>query len=186
MNLEDGFSYDAFREGLKRGRSFVTTGPMLEVKANGEYPGFEWKRNDESPPVDVRFSGTAINARPLTSIEVLFNGRVIKTLSPRNARNPEGAFESKIDFRTRTEKSGWYVVRCWQIDDDGRFRFAHTAPWRIEIPGQPLRPRKEQIDYLIQRVKDQILRSDTVLPKAAIAEYEEALTFYEKLAKNAE
>lgn len=186
VNLEDGFSYDEFRKGLKHGRSFVTTGPMLEVKANGEHPGFKWKRSDGSNPVNIRFTGKAINARPLTSIEILFNGRVIKTIAPTNAENPEEAFESEIDFRTRAEKSGWYVVRCWQIDDNGRFRFAHTAPWRVEIPGRPLRPRKEQIDYLIQRVKDQIVRSDTVLPKAAIAEYEEALAFYQKLAKDAE
>ncbi len=183
VHLKNGFSYEAFRDGLKRGSSFVTTGPMLDVQLNGERPGREWKRNAGSKPFKARFTGTAINARPLTSIEVLFNGRVVKTMVPGNSTNSDGAFESQVEFETEATQSGWFVARCWQIDDDGRFRFAHTAPWRIEIPGKPLRPRREQIDYLIQRVKDQIERSRETLPKAAIDEYREALRFYEKLAE---
>lgn len=183
VHLEDGFSYDGFRKGLKRGRSFVTTGPMLEVKANDEHPGYKWKRIDGGKPVSVRVRGKATNVRPLSSIEILFNGKVIKTLAPANTIQAEGGFESPINFQTKTVQSGWFAVRCWQIDDDGRFRFAHTAPWHVEIPGNPLRPRKEQIDYLIRRVKDQIERSSEALPSNAIAEYKEALVFYENLAR---
>lgn len=186
VHLEDGFSYDAFRKGLKRGRSFVTTGPMLEVKANGQHPGHTWKNANGDNPASIRFTGKGSAAKPLTSIEILFNGKVIKTLTPKKWINQDGAFESYIAFQTTATTSGWYAVRCWQIDDDGRFRFAHTAPWRIEIPGKPLRPRKEQIEYLVQRVKQQIVRSGSVLPEGAIDEYKEALAFYQKLAKDAE
>ncbi|MFT5494258.1 MAG: hypothetical protein ACI8V5_004660 [Limisphaerales bacterium] len=182
VQLDDKFNYNDWRRGLKYGRSFVTTGPMLFVEANGRHPGYKWKKVGGDNPVQMYFTGKAINAKPLSIIEILFNGKVVKTLEPENTVNSEGAFESAIDFKTKTAESGWFVARCWQIDDDGRFRFAHTAPWRVEIPGKPLRPRKEQIDYLIQRVKDQIDRSKEVLPESAIAEYEEALKFYEDLA----
>ena len=32
-------SYEAWWKGLKAGRSFVTNGPLLEVRANGDLPG---------------------------------------------------------------------------------------------------------------------------------------------------
>lgn len=182
VQLDGTFNYDDFRRGLKHGRSFVTTGPMLFVQANERHPGYTWKRADASQPVQMQFTGQAVNARPLSSIEILFNGQVVKTIAPGNRVNAEGGFESAIDFQTTAVQSGWFVARCWQIDDDGRFRFAHTAPWHVEISGKPLRPRKEQIDYLIQRVKDQIERSREVLPESAIAEYQEALQFYQDIA----
>lgn len=185
VQLDGKFNYNDFRRGLKAGRSFVTTGPMLFVQANGRHPGYTWKRLGALDPVPMQFAGQAVNAKPLTSIEILFNGEIIKTIGPENKANADGGFESAIDFQTRADQSGWFVARCWQIDDDGRFRFAHTAPWQIEIPGKPPRPRKEQIDYLIQRVKDQIKRSRDVLPESAIAEYREALKFYEDLAQPA-
>ena len=35
-------------------------------------------------------------------------------------------------------------------DASATFRFAHTAPFHIEIAGRPLRPRPAEIDYLIR------------------------------------
>ena len=39
VHLPDGFSYEAWMAGLDAGRSFVTTGPMLVVTANGRPVG---------------------------------------------------------------------------------------------------------------------------------------------------
>jgi len=180
---EGGFSYDRFYTGLKNGRSFVTTGPMLDVRANGKPPGYESRRRNRLGPVRSVFSGSAIGANPLSSIEILFNGKVVETIRPANTINSKGAFETRIDYTHAANQSGWYVVRCWQMEAEGRFRFAHTAPWHVAVPGKPLRPRREQIDYLVQRVKDQIERSRGIVHADAIAEYKEALAYYEALAK---
>jgi hypothetical protein len=64
-------------------------------------------------------------------------------------------------------------------------RFAHTAPWHVEVDGKPLRPRKAEVEYLVKRVEEQLQRSAGVLPEAALAEYREGLRTYQELLKTA-
>jgi hypothetical protein len=59
---------------------------------------------------------------------------------------------------------------------------AHSAPVHIDIAGKSLRPRKQEVEFLIKRVEDQIARSADVLPKAALDEYRDALRIYRELA----
>ncbi|HKB04149.1 MAG TPA: hypothetical protein VKD90_18140, partial [Gemmataceae bacterium] len=61
----------------------------------------------------------------------------------------------------------------------------HTAPFHIEVPGKPLRPRAEEIDFLIRRVEEQIARSKDLLPRAALDEYREALQAYQAVKEAA-
>jgi hypothetical protein len=81
--------------------------------------------------------------------------------------------------------SGWIAVRCWEPRRGNRLRYAHTAPWHVAIDGMPLRPRRVETDFLVQRVVSQIERSKSVLPPAALAEYERALEVYHDIAKRA-
>ena len=69
--------------------------------------------------------------------------------------------------------------------DDGRNRFAHTAPWHIEVGGKPIRPRQREIDFLIRRVTDEIKRNEGILNEASMAEFREALRIYRDIAKRA-
>ena len=78
------------------------------------------------------------------------------------------------------------MVRCYESLPKNRVRFAHTAPFHIEVPGKPLRPRAAEIDFLIRRVEEQIVRSKDVLPPAALDEYREALRVYQAVRKAAE
>src|SRR5262249_27354461 len=66
-----------------------------------------------------------------------------------------------------------------------RVRFAHTAPFHIEIASKPLRPRAAEVDFLIRRVEEQIERSKDVLPPAALDEYREALQAYRAVKMSA-
>ena len=74
--------------------------------------------------------------------------------------------------------------RCFEKRAGGRLRFAHTAPWYFEIPGQPLRPRRAEADWLVSRVKEEITRSQGVAPENLINDYRRALAVYEEIAKN--
>ena len=76
-------------------------------------------------------------------------------------------------------------MRCYEERPDGRLRFAHTAPWYVEVEGKPLHPRMVEVEYLVQRVAEQLQRSAGVLPEAALAEYREGLRTYQELLKTA-
>jgi hypothetical protein len=172
VHLPEGFSYAGWLKGLNEGRSFVTTGPMLFTQVKSE-----------SEASTQHVTGTAISSQPLGRIEVLVNGAIVKTITPENRKGAKDEFESKIDTTVKISGTSWVAVRCFEDRPDKRIRFAHSAPVWIDVEGKPLRPRKEEVDWLIKRCADQIERSKDVLPKEALDEYREALEAYRKKAE---
>lgn len=183
VQMPDGFSYTGWIEGLNAGRSFVTTGPMLVVNVNDHAAGATVQSQEVSGR--YRVHGWARSANPLTHIEIVVAGKVAKTIEPQNQAMDSGGFETKIDETLKIERSSWIAVRCWERADDGRVRFAHTSPVHIDVADRPLHPRREEVEYLIDRVKTQIQRNDGVLSDVALEEYRAALTVYEKISRQA-
>jgi len=170
VHLPGGFSYNAWLRGLNEGRSFVTTGPMLFVKVNGEQPGHVFKlAGPAAHPFQV--TGAAVSEQPLRAIEIVVNGRVAETIQPANERLQSGACESRINSRVRVDGSGWIAVRCVELRPEGRFRFAHTGPVHVEVAGEPPRPRREEVEFLIGNIEAELKRNTGVLPDEALAEY---------------
>ncbi len=69
-------------------------------------------------------------------------------------------------------------MRCLEKLPNGRVRFAHSAPAFVDFEQSPIRPRRDQVRYLIQRCEEEIARNKAVLSEAELAEYREALEFY--------
>ena len=179
VHQPEGFSYDGWLKGLEAGRSFVTTGPMLFATVNGRDPGESFKA--VAGPAKYRVAGTIVSEEPLAFLEVLHNGVAVCTIMPQNRPTPTGARETVFDTELAMDGSGWLAVRGWEERPDGRFRWAHTAPWFVEVPGRPLQPRREEQDFLVGRMRHEIERDRGVLPPEAQAENERALAAYENL-----
>lgn len=180
VHCEGGFSYEKWMKGLGEGRSFVTTGPMLMVKVQGQLPGGTLKFPG---PTRVSIETLSPKQDGKVDYEWIVNGAVVPSgkYSTVNTGAPElingGGFELK--------ESGWVAARCFKTQPDGRVRFAHTAPWWVEIEGKPLRPRREQADWFVQRTEEEIARNTGVLPAEALAEFHEALAAWKKIQVNA-
>ena len=198
VECPDGFTYDRWIEGLNAGRSFVTTGPMLRVTYDGQPPGTTFTA---ATPHRVHVAGTAESQHPLTGVEVVVNGEVACRIAPQNApsgQSPARKFVTQIDEQIPIAHSSWIAVRCFadvparapatadarSESSADRMRFAHTAPVHFEIDG-PVRPRRREVDYLIQRMEQEIARNRGVLAGNEVAEYERALAIYQEIANRA-
>jgi hypothetical protein len=53
------------------------------------------------------------------------------------------------------------------------------------VEGKPLRPRREEAEFLVKRVEEEIARSNALLSPAALEEYRQALGIFEKIARAA-
>lgn len=179
VHLPDGFSYEKWIEGLAAGRSFVTTGPMLFAQVNQRPAGETFR--PATGPARCQVAGTVVSEEALAFIEVLHDGVAVRTIMPQNRATPAGARESSFETEIAAERSGWLAVRCWEERPGGRFRWAHTAPWHIEMPGRPLRPRAEEKAFLVGRMQLELERSRDRLPPAAQAECERALETFRRL-----
>lgn len=180
VHLDGDFSLESWLAGLKAGRSFVTTGPMVFARLDGTWPGDT--RSFERPgPRPARLEVETASLHPTVSIEVLVNGRVAERIDPMPARWDGRAWQARSERTLTLEDSSWIAVRCVEPQPDGRKRFAHTGPWYRLTQGRPLTPRPEQARWLASQVAAEMERSRSVLTPAARAEFEHALRVYESL-----
>lgn len=183
VECPEGFSYEHWIRGLDAGRSFVTTGPMLTVRFDDQPPGTVFP---SARPHAVRVHGIAQSLKPLDRIEIIVNGTVAQSIRPENSRQSNGlGLATRFDVEVPLSNSAWIAVRCFEPRADERqpakFYYAHTAPVHFEIDG-PIRPQAREVNYLIQRMEDEIARNRNVLTPEALKEYEQARDIYRAIA----
>lgn len=114
VNLGDQeFSLENWVNGLQKGNSFITKGPMLFFSVNGQQAGSEI--NKEKGPVQVEVKANALSPAGEEAIELVFNGKVI-------------AKGIDLDTSITVKDSGWLAARC-----EG----AHSNPVYIRMEGRP-------------------------------------------------
>ena len=172
VKVDGEFSYRKWIDGLAAGRSFVTTGPMLEVGTT---------RDGDRVTVDVEVASGA----PLGVVEIIANGKVVAQINPQPEATESGAQRFKTRHDLKLDRSTWIAVRAFEARPDERPRFAHSAPVHFEVEGKPLRPELAEIEYLIKRVEGEITRHEGVLGKTAMDEYRAALEHYRSLRADA-
>ncbi len=196
VECPDGFSYEKWMEGLNAGRSFVSTGPMLNVTVNGQPPGTVFK-DYQGGPVTVNIEYLGATSRKY-DIEVIVNGQVLSSRKSEQSRSTGPSQGGSSTFHI--SRSSWVAVRCFEYRDEesvtkegrdgtqptqrSRVRYAHTAPVYFEIDG-PIKPRKREVNYFIQRMEQEIARNTGVLADDEVAEYRKALSIYQEIAQRA-
>ncbi|KAA5538694.1 hypothetical protein FYK55_26640 [Roseiconus nitratireducens] len=177
VHVPGQFSYQKWIRGLDAGRSFVTNGPMLDVRFNGRHAG-ETFSTESGGQTRIAVTGQCESRRPLERIEIVVNGIVRQSVSPQNLPLEDGGYLTRLDVSVDDPDSYWVAVRCFEKHPSGRVRFAHTNPVYMDIPDRPLIPRREQVDYLVNRVSKVMGELRGVLSDEALEEYGQAVEFY--------
>jgi hypothetical protein len=114
--LGNRFLPERWIAGQKGGRNFVTNGPMLFLKVDGQMPGAVIHSKDE---VSVQLEALADGK--LEKAELLVNGAVVKTFEASGDGRRIVASEA-----VKVVPGGWMAARCFQKSTT--IRFAHTSP----------------------------------------------------------
>jgi peptidoglycan/xylan/chitin deacetylase (PgdA/CDA1 family) len=183
VHLDEPFSFDAWMRGLTAGRSFVTTGPMIEAKVDGQFPGASIE--SVNFPREYAVECNVSSEQPIAAIELIVNGEVVGHFEPENNRTKTGSYQNHVSTKFNPQSTSWLAWRCFETRPRNRFRFAHTAPWHFNVPGKSLRPRRKEIEWLISEVKQEITRSQGIAPESLIHDYQTALAMYEQIGKAA-
>jgi hypothetical protein len=187
VHLPKGFSYQAWIQGLKEGRSFVTNGPMVFIRVDGCMPGHTLVQAGKAPRV-YRLEGYAVNNAPLDRIEIIVNGQIVSRLKPENRKTENAAFRSRIRKAIPIDRSSWIAVRCVEKRKDTSNRLAHTSPVHVDVKGRPLRPPRLEVKWLVQHLERDLTWLRDALPKKAWkekceTECRDALRFYQNIYK---
>jgi hypothetical protein len=157
---------------------------MIFAKADGQWVGAKFPAAQE--PKSHALECTILSEQPLESIELVVNGTVTQRFEPQNIQSETGSRKNQVSARFTPETSSWVAWRCFEKRPANRFRFAHTAPWYFDIEGKPLRPRRAEAEWLTAQVKEEMKRSQGIVPETLMNDYQHALQTYEKIAKAAQ
>jgi hypothetical protein len=155
---------------------------MLFVEVNGHPPGSVIRAQGPEP---CRVTGVAHSIRPLRAIEIIVNGEVVKQLQASNKATEAGSHASVFEAQIKIDGTSWIAVRAFEERPWRRVRFAHSSPVHVAVPGSPLRPRRHEIDYFVQRMQEELKRNEGVLRPNELDEYRQALAVYQKIAEQA-
>lgn len=167
------FTPELWQRRLNEGHSFVTTGPMPTLTFETETETTK-AGNAESTTYKIHVNGEVRSQFSLHTAEFIENGEVLMKLNSSSGDKHRREIHAGVTVRG----TSWYAVRIWEELPNGRLRFAHTAPYFVDVPDKPLRPRRDQVRYLVQRCEEEIARNKDVLSDAELTEYREALEFY--------
>ncbi len=126
VKLTNGLSYTDWMRGQRAGRSFVTSGPMLDMTANDHLPGDTIKLDR---PGKLRLKAHASSKSPLGLMEIIIDGRVVETVMP-GTDTREITFNGELQM----DRTGWLAVRCTPPNSS---MGAHMNPIYVEIPNRP-------------------------------------------------
>jgi hypothetical protein len=103
VHSPEPFSYAAYIDGMKAGRTFVTNGPMIVLDVNGQPIGGTVKLDR---PGVVTVKASARGQFPIERMEILVNGRVANTVSASGDR-----LSVTYEGPVQTPHSAWIAVR---------------------------------------------------------------------------
>ena len=135
VRLDKGeeFNYPAWNRAIKRGRTFVSSGPIIEVEVEGQQPGDEMQLPKGGGTLEVQ--ATARSAQKFEFIEIVRNGLVVA----RAAADSSG-LSARIAATIEVTESSWIAARCY-----GREKLwtsspidvgAHTSPVWVTVDGR--------------------------------------------------
>jgi Tol biopolymer transport system component len=184
VHVPGPLTYAAWIDHLKKGRSFVSNGPMLELTLEGKSLGESIKLTG---PQKLRVKASARSQYPLAKVELIHNGQVVALL-PLAKDDLSATLDREIDVK----KSGWLALRAsgpGHPDSVVPAVYAHTAPIYIDVAGSAMRSRADALFFLAW-IDDLavMLRARTRIPDAELRRHVEnqldaARSVYARIAK---
>ena len=177
------FSHDAWWDGLKAGRVFVTNGPLLRPMVEGQPPGHVFKlAAGDSLTLEIGLNlATSV---PVEYLQIVKNGTAEAEVRLADWKDRKGRLPP-LNFID----SGWFLVRA--VTSNAKvFQFASSGPYYVEKGGRP-RVSRASVRFFLDWIDaaESRLRGKADLDAAKrdslLAEQESARKFFEKLLATA-
>jgi hypothetical protein len=133
---DEPLSFAAWTAGIRAGRTFITSGPLLRFAVDGAQIGSTLQA---ARGATVEVQADAASIFPIHSLQLIERGRVVDEVS-----SPDGVRELRLRTSVHVDQPTWFAVRCggpgYQLtrhfDDRRRGIMAHSGPIYVET-GDP-------------------------------------------------
>ncbi len=139
-------NYESWWAALRDGRSFVTNGPLLRVRANDELPGTVFS-GPAGKQLVLNIQAKLTGRDPMSSVEIIKNGKVERLVSFEDWTKTGNLGSLTFDA------SGWFLVRAI-AENPKTFRFASTAPFYVEVGETRRRVSRSSAQFFLDWVNE--------------------------------
>ncbi|MBF6600266.1 MAG: CehA/McbA family metallohydrolase [Dehalococcoidia bacterium] len=172
VRIDGAFSMAGWCDGVGRGETFVTNGPMLDLSVNGSGIGAELRlrRGDA-----VRVRAAAGSHVAMESIELVVDGAVAATCEA----TLDGRF-AEFSHQFVAGTSCWIALRARGARDElvlGDALFAHTSPVYVIVDDEPI-ARAEDAAYFVDWIERLIALTAGEGRFASAAQRDEVLALF--------
>lgn len=139
VKVDGEFSYDRWIMGIRKGRTFTTSGPLILLSVNDSEIGDVLP---VGPNETLKIRAKVISRDPIGKLQIISNGKVL-------AEKVTEQVTDELNVTLEAEASRWIIARCSNRTDGradwgfGNFNaitgpgIAHTSPVYIEVDGYP-------------------------------------------------
>ena len=149
-----GLKMESWLDGLQRGRTFATNGPLLRFHLGGESIGGEVKLTEAK---DVPFTAALASIVPVDHLEIVCNGQMVRALELDKDRT-----SAQVSGTLSISRSGWCVLRAWAESAEHPvldiYPYATTSPIYVTVAGAPPRSPEDAAYFLawVDRVVEDV------------------------------
>jgi hypothetical protein len=168
-------TYKNWIEAVRAGRTFVTSGPLLNFTVNGQPPGAVL---DVPAGAAVRVRAEVRSLRPLARLEILANNRLVAGVDVSDT-----PAQAVVEAEVSLPQGGWLVARCWGPYDDALedWHAAQSSPVYVQVEGRrpPADPAAvarfaEQLQQMLRWVAEEARCEDEQQRQRLAAVFQEA------------
>jgi hypothetical protein len=150
VKIDGKFAYEKWIDGIRRGRTFTTSGPLLSLTVNNRNVGDVLTTSANEP---LQIQVTAKSRFPLGQVQILSNGAVLKEIETQEK-------QADLTVTIPARESRWIVARCsrnnqwnaiWHAD------IAHTSAVYVHVDGRSVfsdEAAHEWIDRMRLHIRD--------------------------------
>ncbi|GAB3542769.1 CehA/McbA family metallohydrolase [Spirosoma fluminis] len=143
IGTDKSFTYTAWRSAIQAGHTFVSSGPILDLRVNNAIPGdmVDLKRGS-AVNIIVHAYGNAQQV-PLDTLELVSHGQVIGRVTAKEANQSADHLSLSLTLPS-VEQGQWVAARC----SAGPTQAAHTTPVYVTVEGGSFYNPKTASRYL--------------------------------------
>jgi hypothetical protein len=160
---ERPFDFEAWKDAIRSGHTFVTYGPLMEFSVEGKPAGTRLKLSAKGGTLDVEWQVASVTV-PMSQVELVVNGEIRETRRV-NPREDQGHWSVKV------AKSSWIALLVrGHYPDRPEIIAAHSSPVMVEVEGTPFFSAADSLTIL-EQIEGALAYLDTVGTRAETAIY---------------
>lgn len=137
------FSYDAWKESVRKGQTFVTYGPLVEFQVDGNPSGSQMDMSSNGGTVDITWKVASITV-PMTRVELIVNGEVRESVAV-------SKWKGNGNWKFKVTKSSWLALLVrGHYEDKPEIIAAHTSPVMIKVKNSKMLAAADALTILEQ------------------------------------